>query len=146
MSDALRPIEILLVDDDSGDVLLMQEALAESRLRNTLRVVKDGVDAMAYLRREPAYEDAVRPDVVLLDLNLPRKDGREVLADMKQDPDLRTIPVVILTTSTSDTDIRTAYDLHANLYVNKPVDLDEFLTIVREIDEFFSRVVRLPPR
>ena len=146
MADAVRPIEILLVDDDSGDVLLMQEALRESSLRNTLQVVKDGVEAMAYLRRESAYKDAARPDVVLLDLNLPRKDGREVLADIKQDPALRTIPVVILTTSTSDADILTAYDLHANLYVNKPVDLDEFLNIVREIDQFFSRVVRLPPR
>ena len=146
MADPLRPLEILLVDDDSGDVLLMKEALRESSLRNTLQVVKDGVEAMAYLRREAAYKDAARPDVVLLDLNLPRKDGREVLADIKQDPTLRTIPVVILTTSTSDADILTAYDLHANLYVNKPVDLDEFLNIVREIDQFFSRVVRLPPR
>jgi chemotaxis family two-component system response regulator Rcp1 len=146
VSDVVRPLEILLVDDDSGDVLLMHEALRESSFRNTLRVVKDGVEAMAYLRREASYEDALRPDVVLLDLNLPRKDGREVLADIKQDPALRAIPVVILTTSTSRADILCAYDLHANLYVNKPVDLDEFLNVVKEIDQFFSRVVRLPPR
>jgi CheY-like chemotaxis protein len=144
--DVVRPIEILLVDDDSGDVLLMKEALHESSLSNTLRVVKDGVEAMAYLRHEPPYESTSRPDVVLLDLNLPRKDGREVLADIKQDPALRSIPVVILTTSTSAADISCAYDLHANLYVNKPVDLDEFLTIVKEINQFFSRVVQLPPR
>ena len=146
MSNAARPIEILLVDDDSGDVLLLMEALRENNLSNTLRVVKDGVEAMAYLRRESSYEDAVRPDVVLLDLNLPRKDGREVLADMKQDPALRGIPVVILTTSTSEADIVCAYDLQANLYVNKPVDLDEFLGIVKEIDRFFTKVVRLPSR
>ena len=143
MSDSSRPLEILLVDDDSGDVLLLREALRENNLSNTLRVVKDGVEAMGYLRRESSYEDAVRPDVVLLDLNLPRKDGREVLADIKQDPALRSIPVVILTTSTSEADIVCAYDLHANLYVNKPVDLDEFLSIIKEIDRFFTNVVRL---
>jgi len=143
---AARPIEVLLVDDDSGDVLLMKEALCENNLSNTLRVVKDGVEAMAYLRREPPYEGAIRPDVVLLDLNLPRKDGREVLADIKQDSALRSIPVVILTTSTSEADIVCAYDLHANLYVNKPVDLDDFLSIVQEIDRFFTNVVRLTSR
>ena len=146
MTDTARPITILLVDDDSGDVLLMKEALRENNLSNILRVVKDGVEAMAYLRGEPGYQDAVRPDVVLLDLNLPRKDGREVLADIKQDPALRSIPVVILTTSTSEADIACAYDLHANLYVNKPVDLDDFLSIVKEIDRFFTNVVRLPSR
>jgi chemotaxis family two-component system response regulator Rcp1 len=146
VGDAARPIEILLVDDDSGDVLLLMEALRENNLSNTLRVVKDGVEAMAYLRCEQPYEEAVRPDVVLLDLNLPRKDGREVLADIKQDPALRSIPVVILTTSTSEADIVCAYELHANLYVNKPVDLDEFLGIVKEIDRFFTKVVRLPSR
>jgi CheY-like chemotaxis protein len=146
VNDSSRPLEILLVDDDSGDVLLLMEALRENNLSNTLRVVKDGVEAMRYLRRESSYEDAVRPDVVLLDLNLPRKDGREVLADIKQDAALRSIPVVILTTSTSEADIVCAYDLHANLYVNKPVDLDEFLSIVKEIDRFFTNVVRLPSR
>ncbi len=144
MAEPVRQLEILLVDDDSGDVVLMMEALRESPLRNSLKVVKDGVEAMAYLRRQPPYDDAARPDLVLLDLNLPRKDGREVLADLKQDPLLRAIPVVILTTSTSATDIATAYDLHANLYINKPVDLDEFLQVVKEIEGFFSRVVRLP--
>jgi CheY-like chemotaxis protein len=141
------PIEVLLVEDDPGDVQLTKEAFEEHKVRNRLTVVSDGVDALAYLRRDPsAYPDAIRPDLVLLDLNLPRVDGREVLQEIKSDPDLRTIPVVVLTTSQADEDIVRSYNLHANAYVTKPVDFDQFISVVRQIDEFFVSVVKLPPR
>lgn len=139
-----RFIEILLVDDDEADVLLTRRALQNGKLYNTIRVAKDGVEAMAHLRQKNEYADAPRPDLVLLDLNMPRKDGREVLAEMKQDRDLRTIPVVILTTSDSDQDIVSMYDLHANCYVTKPVDLEQFTKIVKEIKHFWISVVQLP--
>jgi CheY-like chemotaxis protein len=143
----VAPIEVLLVDDDPGDVQLTKEAFEEHKVRNRLTVVSDGVDALAYLRRDPSvYPDAVRPDLVLLDLNLPRIDGREVLQEIKSDPDLRTIPVVVLTTSQADEDIVRSYNLHANAYVTKPVDFDRFISVVRQIDEFFVSVVKLPPR
>jgi CheY-like chemotaxis protein len=143
---APTPIEVLLVEDDPGDVLMTQEAFEEHKVRNNLAVVNDGTEAIAYLRREGQYADVARPDLVLLDLNLPRRDGREVLAEIKSDPDLRQIPVVVLTTSQADEDIVRSYQLHANAYVTKPVDFDRFIAVVRQIDEFFVSVVKLPPR
>ncbi|WP_067451642.1 response regulator [Actinomadura macra] len=139
-----RPIEVLLVEDDPGDILLTVEAFEHNKVNNTLHVVNDGEQAMTFLRREGEYADAPRPDLVLLDLNLPRKDGREVLQDVKNDTDLRRIPVVVLTTSEADEDILRSYDLHANAYVTKPVDFDRFISVVRKIDDFFVSVVKLP--
>ena len=146
MSEHLTPIEVLLVEDDPGDVLMTREALADHKVRNRLSVVSDGEEALAYLRREGQFADAVRPDLVLLDLNLPRRDGREVLAEIKSDQTLRQIPVVVLSTSQADEDILSSYSLHANAYVTKPVDFERFLSVVRQIDNFFVSVVKLPPR
>jgi CheY-like chemotaxis protein len=151
MSSGLRdgratPIEVLLVEDDPGDVLMTQEAFDEHKVRNRLAVVSDGAEALSYLRQEGQYATAVRPDLILLDLNLPRRDGREVLAEIKTDGDLCRIPVVVLTTSQADEDILSSYQLHANAYVTKPVDFEKFITVVRQIDEFFLSVVKLPPR
>jgi CheY-like chemotaxis protein len=140
-----RPVEILLVEDDPGDVLMAREALEEGKVANRLAVVNDGVEAMAYLRSEGPHADRVRPDLVLLDLNLPRKAGLEVLEEMKADASLRRIPVVVLTTSDAELDIIRSYDLHANAYIKKPVDFDQFVSVVRQIDEFFVSVVILPP-
>ncbi len=140
------PIEVLLVEDDPGDVLMTQEAFEDHKLGNRLTVVSDGEEALAYLRREGKYVDAVRPDLVLLDLNLPRRDGREVLEEIKKDERLQHIPVVVLTTSSLHEDILRSYALHANAYVTKPVDFEKFIEVVRQIDEFFVNVVRLPPR
>jgi CheY-like chemotaxis protein len=137
-------IEVLLVEDDPGDVLMTQEAFTEHKIRNNLTVVSDGVEALAYLRREGSYQDATRPDLILLDLNLPRKDGREVLAEIKADPELSLIPVVVLTTSGAHDDVVGSYRLHANAYVTKPVDFEQFIGVVRQIDDFFVGVVRLP--
>lgn len=139
------PIEILLVEDNPADVRLTREALKEEKLYNNLNVVTDGVEAMAYLRREGQYAQAPRPDLILLDLNLPRKDGREVLEEVKADPDLKVIPVVVLTMSKSDEDIVRSYRLHANCYVTKPVDLGQFLTVAKSIQDFWLTIVRLPP-
>jgi CheY-like chemotaxis protein len=144
MTDYSPSIDVLLVEDDPGDVLLTKEAFADNKVRNNLSVVNDGEEAVAYLRREAGFTDARRPDLVLLDLNLPRKDGREVLKEIKADPKLRSIPVVVLTTSEADEDILETYDLHANAYVTKPVDFDQFIKIVRQIDDFFVTVVKLP--
>ncbi|GAA4255037.1 response regulator [Dactylosporangium darangshiense] len=144
--EASLPIEVLLVEDDPGDVLMTQEAFEEHKVRNKLNVVQDGEEALAYLRREGRFADATRPDLILLDLNLPRVDGREVLQVIKEDQDLRRIPVVVLTTSQADEDILRSYSLHANAYVTKPVDFDSFIAVVRQIDEFFVSVVKLPPR
>jgi CheY-like chemotaxis protein len=144
--DGTTPIEVLLVEDDPGDVLMTQEAFEEHKVGNRLTVVSDGAEALAYLRREGAYSGAVRPDLVLLDLNLPRRDGREVLEEIKKDADLCQIPVVVLTTSQADEDILRSYQLHANAYVTKPVDFERFIAVVRQIDEFFVSVVKLPPR
>src|SRR5690242_19936676 len=140
------PIEVLLVEDDPGDVLMTQEAFEEHKVRNSLNVVSDGVEALAYLRREGEHADAPRPDLILLDLNLPRVDGREVLQVIKNDEDLRRIPVVVLTTSQADEDILRSYSLHANAYVTKPVDFERFIAVVRQIDEFFVSAVKLPPK
>ncbi|MDO8209899.1 response regulator [Conexibacter sp. CPCC 206217] len=140
----MEPIDVLLVEDDPGDTLMIREAFEDNKVRNTLACVKDGVEAMQYLRREGEYADAPRPDLVLLDLNLPRKDGREVLAEIKGDDRLSTIPVVVLTTSQAEEDVLRSYRLHANAYVTKPVDFDRFIEVVRQIDEFFVTVVKLP--
>ena len=138
------PIEVLLVEDDPGDVLLVEEAFAYNKLRNRLHKVADGVEAMSFLRREGPFAAAPRPDLVLLDLNLPRKDGREVLAEIKGDRALLQIPVVVLTTSRADEDVLRSYELHANAFVTKPVDFDRFIEVVRQIDDFFVSVVKLP--
>lgn len=137
-------VEILLVEDDPGDVLMTTEALEESKLLHTLHVLNDGEEAVRYLRREAPYEDAQRPDLVLLDLNLPRLDGREVLSIIKADTALRSIPCVVLTTSDAEDDVARSYDLHANAYVTKPVDFNAFTRVVRQIDDFFFTIVRLP--
>lgn len=139
-----KPIEVLLVEDDPGDTLMIKEAFEDNKVRNTLTCVADGVEALEYLRREGQYADAPRPDLVLLDLNLPRKDGREVLAEIKGDDALSTIPVVVLTTSAAEEDVLRSYKLHANAYVTKPVDFERFIEVVRQIDEFFVTVVKLP--
>ena len=139
-----RLIEVLLVEDDPGDVLLTREAFEHQKVANTLHVVNNGEDAINFLRREGQYENAVRPDLILLDLNLPRRDGREVLEEIKKDEDLGRIPVVVLTTSSADEDILRSYQLHANAYVTKPVDFERFIDVVRKIDDFFVSIVRLP--
>jgi CheY-like chemotaxis protein len=139
-----RPIEILLVEDNPGDVRLTVEGLNEGKVRNNLHVARDGVEALSFLRHEGQFADAVRPDLILLDLNLPRKDGREVLADIKSDPELKTIPVVVLTTSRAEQDVLHSYELQANCYITKPVDLEQFITVVKSIEEFWLSIVTLP--
>lgn len=139
-----RPAEILLVEDSPGDVRLMQEALREGKVANRVHVVRDGVEAMAFLRRQGDHADVPRPDLILLDLNLPKKDGREVLAELKADQDLRRIPVVVLTTSRAEEDVLRAYDLHANCYMTKPVDLRQFLDLVKNIEQYWLVMVCLP--
>jgi CheY-like chemotaxis protein len=137
---------VLLVEDDPGDVLLIREAFSHKKVGNALSVVGDGVEAMRFVRREGEYADRERPDLVLLDLNLPRKSGAEVLAEIKTDPSLATIPVVVLTTSQAEEDVLRSYEMHANAYVTKPVDFERFGEVVHQIDEFFIGIVRLPPR
>ena len=139
-----NPIEILLVEDNEGDVRLTKEALREAKVRNHLSVAYDGLDALSFLRREGEYADAPRPDIILLDLNLPRMDGRELLANIKADADLALIPVVVLTTSKAEEDIIRSYQLHANCYITKPVDLEQFMKVVRSVEDFWLTVVRLP--
>jgi CheY-like chemotaxis protein len=139
-----RPIEILLVEDNAPDVRLTKEALKEGKVRNNLAVVSDGVEALDYLYRRGSYADVTRPDIILLDLNLPRKDGREVLAEIKADPSLRRIPIVVLTTSSAEEDVIKTYDLHVNCYITKPVDMEQFVSVVKAIDSFWFEVVRLP--
>jgi CheY-like chemotaxis protein len=141
-----EPIEVLLVEDDPGDVLMTQEAFADYKIANRLTVVTNGEDAIAYMRKQGRFADAPTPDLVLLDLNLPRRNGREVLRDIKSDAMLRRVPVVILTTSEAEEDVLASYDLHANAYVRKPVDFEQFVSAVRAIDDFFITVVKLPPR
>lgn len=140
----VKPIEILLVEDNPGDADLAREALEGSKMRNTLHVVGDGVAAMDFLRRTGAHAGAPRPDLILLDLNLPKKDGREVLAEIKSDDDLKRIPVVILTTSTAEEDVLRTYNLHANCYITKPIDLNQFLKVIRSIEDFWLCIVKLP--
>ena len=144
MSQRPTPIEILLVEDNPGDVRLTQEALREAKVLNTLHLAVDGADALDFLRRAPPHTHAPRPDLILLDLNLPRMDGRELLAVIKSDPDLKRIPVVVLTTSASERDILHSYNLHANCYITKPVDLQQFYTVIHSIELFWLSVVKLP--
>jgi CheY-like chemotaxis protein len=146
MNDIREVVRILLVEDNPGDVRLTQEALKEAKFRNTLHVVGDGVEALAYLRQQGKYSGATRPHMVMLDLNMPRMDGREVLEAIKTDPDLRRIPVVVLTSSEAETDIAKAYELHANAYVTKPVGIDHFLEVVKSIEEFWVEIVKLPSK
>ena len=145
MTDGRSPVEILLVEDNPGDERLTREALKEGKVYNNLHWVKDGVEAMEFLYRRGKYKDAPRPDIILLDLNLPKKDGREVLQEIKADDALKRIPVVVLTTSKAEEDVLKTYDLHANCYVTKPVDLEKFIVVVRSIDVFWLTVVTLPP-
>lgn len=140
-----RHIEILLVEDSPGDVRLTQEVLREAKVLNHLYVVQDGVEAMAFLRREGKFTTAPKPDLILLDLNLPKKDGREVLMDIKSDDTLRRIPVVVLTTSQAEEDIVKTYELHGNCYITKPVDLSQFIRVVKSIEDFWLSIVELPP-
>ena len=139
-------IDVLLVEDDPGDVLLIREAFEDNKVHNRLHVVSDGVEAIDFLRKQGENGQAPTPDLILLDLNLPRMDGREVLAEIKADEDLRQIPVVVLTTSKAEEDVLRSYKLHANAYVTKPVDFERFVSVVKQIDEFFVSVVKLPPR
>ena len=147
MSEAAfsKPVEILLVEDNPGDVRLTQETMKEFKVLNNLSVVGDGVEAMAFLRREGKYAEAPRPDLILLDLNLPKKDGREVLSEIKRDEQLKRIPVVILTTSGAEQDVLKTYQLHANCYIKKPVDLDQFSAVIKSIEQFWFTIVKLPP-
>jgi CheY-like chemotaxis protein len=144
MSDIHELVQILLVEDNPGDVRLTREALKEAKFRNKVQVVGDGVEALAYLRQQGEYSGAIRPHLIMLDLNLPRMDGREVLAAIKKDADLRRIPVVVLSSSEAETDIARAYELHANAYVTKPVDIEHFLQVVKAIEEFWVEIVKLP--
>lgn len=141
-----KPIEILLVEDNPGDVRLTQEVFKESKIRNKLHVVKDGVEAMDFLRRQGKDTNGGRPDLILLDLNLPKKDGREVLAEIKADDDLKRIPVVVLTISKAEEDILRSYSLHANCYLTKPIEFEQFFNLVKYIEEFWLTIVKLPPR
>jgi chemotaxis family two-component system response regulator Rcp1 len=147
MSEAvvIKPVEILLVEDNPGDVRLTQETLKEFKVLNNLSVVGDGVEAMAFLRHEGRYAKASRPDLILLDLNLPKKDGREVLKEIKLDAQLKRIPVVVLTTSGAEQDVLKTYELHANCYITKPVDLDQFIAVIKSIEKFWFTIVKLPP-
>ncbi len=143
--EMVRPIEILMVEDSPADARLTIEALKEAKVRNRMHIVTDGVEALAFLRCQGRHTGAPRPDLILLDLNLPKKDGREVLKEVKEDPDLKRIPVVVLTTSRAEEDILKSYNLHANCYVTKPVELGQFLSVVKSIDEFWLSIVSLPP-
>jgi len=145
-NDIGSPIEILLVEDNPGDIRLTQEVLKEGKVQNQLSVVENGVQALSFLKKEDGYKDAPTPDLILLDLNLPKKDGREVLLDIKNDKDLKKIPVVVLTTSQAEEDILKVYDLNANCYISKPVDLGQFIDVVKSIEEFWLSIVKLPTR
>ncbi|MEU8305450.1 response regulator [Actinomadura sp. NPDC048955] len=145
-STAVQPITVLLVEDDPGDELMTREAFEHNKVGNTLQVVRDGAEALDFLYKRGEHVGAPRPDLVLLDLNLPKRDGREVLEEIKSDPELASIPVVVLTTSSAEEDILRSYKLHANAYVTKPVDFDQFIKAIRQIDDFFVTVVRLPTR
>lgn len=144
MNEKIEPINILLIEDSAGDVRLVQEALKEGKLHNRLFVARDGAEGLDFLLKREKYQEALRPDLILLDLNMPRKDGREVLSVLKQHEDLKRIPVVILTTSTSEADILKTYNLHANCYIVKPLNLDEFIRVVRSIESFWLSIVKLP--
>ena len=142
----INPVEILLVEDNPADVRLTKEALKEEKIHNNLNVVKDGIEALAFLRKQAPFQKAVRPDLILLDLNLPRKDGREVLKEIKEDENLKCIPVVVLTVSEAESDILKTYNLHANCYITKPIDLSQFSRVVKSIQDFWLTIVKLPPK
>lgn len=142
----INPVEILLVEDNPADVRLTKEALKEEKIHNNLNVVKDGIEALAFLRKQAPFQKAVRPDLILLDLNLPRKDGREVLKEIKEDENLKCIPVVVLTISDAESDILKTYNLHANCYITKPIDLTQFSKVVKSIQDFWLSIVKLPPK
>jgi len=144
VAELMKPVEILLVEDNPGDVRLTKEALKEAKVINNLTVLKDGVEALAFLRHQGIYDNAATPHLILLDLNLPRKDGREVLAEIKADEKLKRIPVVVLTTSQDEQDVFKRYNLHANCYVTKPVDLEQFISVVKSIEDFWLGIVMLP--
>lgn len=144
MDNTRRPINILLVEDNPGDVRLTQEAFREGNIKVNIEVARDGVEAISYLRKQAPFSEAILPDLILLDLNLPKKDGREVLAEIKNDPDLKRIPVVVLTTSNAEADILKSYNLHVNSYINKPVDFDRFFEIVQKIEDFWLTTAVLP--
>lgn len=146
ISDKIRPIDILLVEDNPGDIRLTQEAFKDGKIKNDLNVVMDGEEAILYLKKEGKYESATTPDIILLDLNLPKKDGREVLAEIKEDAGLKCIPVIILTTSSAHTDIMNTYSHHANCYIMKPVDFNQFITVIRTIEDFWLTIVKLPSK
>jgi CheY-like chemotaxis protein len=141
-----RPVEILLVEDNEGDVGLVEEVFEEAKMRNIIHVAEDGEEAMQFLYKEGKYKDVPRPDIILLDLNLPKKDGREVIAEIKNQDNLKRIPVVILTSSNAEKDIVKMYDLHANSYITKPVDFDQFIKVIKSIEDFWLQVVKLPPK
>lgn len=141
-----RPIEILLVEDNPGDIRLTQEVLKEGKIQNNLRIVENGVEAISFLHKDGKYSSAITPDLILLDLNLPKKDGREVLQDVKNDDELKKIPIVVLTTSQAEEDILNVYNLKANCYISKPVDLDEFINVVKSVEDFWLSIVKLPSR
>lgn len=143
-NESIRPIDILLVEDNPGDARLTEEALKEGKVLNNLYIARDGFEALKFLKREEPFADAPRPDIILLDLNMPRMDGRELLARIKNEPGLKRIPIVVLTTSKAEEDIIRSYDLHANCYVTKPVDLDQFIKVVQSVKDFWFTVVRLP--
>ena len=145
-SDISKPVEIFLVEDNQGDIDLVREVLEEGKLKNTLNVAVDGEEALNYLKKKGKYANATRPDLVILDLNLPRKDGREVLDDMKSSPDLKSIPVVIMTTSREEEDVLKMYNLHANCYITKPIDFIQFIKVVHSIEDFWFTIVRLPSK
>ena len=145
VSKRIRPVEILLVEDNPGDIRLTKEAMKEAKIINNLNVVEDGVEALAYLRKKGKFKDANRPDLILLDLNLPKKNGREVLAEIKQDINLKQIPVVILTVSKAEEDVLKTYELHANCFITKPVDMDQFIKVVKSLENFWFSIVKLPP-
>ncbi len=144
MNENLRPIEILIVEDNPGDIRLTIEALKDSKLKNNLHIVENGEDAIAFLKKQGKFQNSPRPDLILLDLNLPKKNGRDVLAEIKNDPKLRRIPVVVLTTSSAEEDIIRSYDLHANCYITKPVDFEQFIKVVKKIEDFWFTIVKLP--
>ncbi len=146
MKESSQAIEILMVEDNPSDVRLTLEAFKDAKVLNNMSVASDGEDALKFLKREGRHKDSPRPDLILLDLNLPRMNGKEVLGEIKRDPDLKRIPVVVLTTSDNEQDIRRAYDLHVNAYVRKPVDLDQFIKIVEAVEDFWLSVVKLPPK
>jgi two-component system, chemotaxis family, response regulator Rcp1 len=145
-SDSYKPVSILIVEDNSGDARLILEVLKDGKILNELHLVKNGIEAMKFLYNSGEYSTSPRPDLIILDLNIPLKDGREVLCEIKSDPNLKKIPVIVMTTSQAEEDILKSYDLHANCYITKPIDLDQFIKVIKSIEEFWFTIVKLPPK